>query len=623
MLADIAGFSSLMERDESATFERVRSLREVLVAPKVAEYGGRVIKTTGDGFLAEFPSATAALRCGIEIQRQNHSDELSQAERDRIHMRIGINVGDIIIDGDDVAGDGVVIAARLEPLAPLDGICVSSTVREHIRQELGVEYTDLGDQQVKNISRPIRAYQIHLIGKHGLDVKRVKRSKRQIPRRALVGVATVAVLSATLLGLYQARPLWQPTSISDHAGMDRRMAFAVLPISAADGDKATAAFASQVTEGIVTRQTISPWARVVSRESTEEALRGHPGIKELGRALNVHFIIRGTVVRRGENFNTTLSLIDAESDRVLATQELKWPSNKPFNPKNTIFRVDVVGSLEGEAYGVERQRSKNKRPEDLDALDLVYLASGEWKGDESSYKAVMSLLQRALSLSPDDPRALRVMAYVNLDASRTKWAKNPKEQEEIGANAVDRFLRAVSKNNDPRMLFWKMYLYRIHGRFEDALAISDRLLEDDPEDSEQLREKAYNLLKLGRAAEALPLITLVLRQDQQPVNRMVAAAIQYRLGHYSDAADLAQRAAAEMERETLASPRIAGILLIRAAAENRLGHADRAKEALADFWALAPNVKTISSIRQWQDSRAELAEYQPLYDDLRRAGVPD
>ena len=129
----LAATIALLSMDESATFDRVRELREQLVTPRIAEHGGRIIKTTGDGFLAEFPSATSALRCGVEIQRANQAREESRPEGQRIHMRIGLNVGDIITDGDDIAGDGVNIAARLEALAPLDGICVSGTVREHIR----------------------------------------------------------------------------------------------------------------------------------------------------------------------------------------------------------------------------------------------------------------------------------------------------------------------------------------------------------------------------------------------------------------------------------------------------------------------------------------------------------
>jgi class 3 adenylate cyclase len=162
MVADIAGYSALMEREESRTFARLQVLREQLINPKIAEFGGRIIKTTGDGFLAEFPSATAALGCGVAIQRQNFAQESNKDIAERFHLRIGINVGDIISDGDDVSGDGVNIAARLEPLAPLDGLCVSGAVRDQVREDLGIVLEDLGEQQVKNITRPIRAFRINL-----------------------------------------------------------------------------------------------------------------------------------------------------------------------------------------------------------------------------------------------------------------------------------------------------------------------------------------------------------------------------------------------------------------------------------------------------------------------------
>lgn len=164
MIADVAGFSRLMEKDESGTFARLHRLQEEVTHVKVVEYGGRIIKTTGDGFLAEFPSATAALKCGIDIQRTVVAREASQSAENRIRFRIGINVGDVIIDGSDVAGDGVNIAARLESMAPLDGLCISSSVRDQIRDVLGVSFEDMGDQKLKNISRPIRAYSVNTAG---------------------------------------------------------------------------------------------------------------------------------------------------------------------------------------------------------------------------------------------------------------------------------------------------------------------------------------------------------------------------------------------------------------------------------------------------------------------------
>jgi len=211
MLADIAGFSALMERDETRTYQRLRALREQILLPKVAEYGGRVVKTTGDGFLAIFPSATASLGCGITIQRTNISQEAMKDEQERFHLRIGINLGDVVIDGDDVSGDGVNIAARLEPLAPSDGICVSGAIRDQVREDLGVELEDIGDQHVKNISRPVRAYRIDIASasRAGPPAQpaAVASWGRQFADRRLMPVAAAVLVLAAAALLFG--PLWR------------------------------------------------------------------------------------------------------------------------------------------------------------------------------------------------------------------------------------------------------------------------------------------------------------------------------------------------------------------------------------------------------------------------------
>lgn len=213
MLADIAGFSSLMERDESRTYRRLQAFRDQIVAPKVAEYGGRVIKTTGDGFLAVFPSATASLGCGITIQRVNISQEAIKDEQERFHLRIGINLGDVVIDGDDISGDGVNIAARLERLAPIDGICVSGAIRDQVREDLGVELEDIGDQRVKNISRPVRAYRIDVANVSKMNIPAQPASRTPSARvrfpadpRILPIVAAIFALAA---GLLVFAPAWR------------------------------------------------------------------------------------------------------------------------------------------------------------------------------------------------------------------------------------------------------------------------------------------------------------------------------------------------------------------------------------------------------------------------------
>lgn len=621
MLADIAGFSSLMEKDESGTFDRVRVLREQLITPRVAEHGGRIIKTTGDGFLAEFPSATSALRCGVEIQRANHAQELSRPERERIHMRIGLNVGDIIIDGDDIAGDGVNIAARLEPLAPLDGICVSGTVREHIRQDLGIEYLDLGDQLVKNISRPIRAYQVNLTAKEGVKVKSVKRDKKRTAlRAALPGIAIAAALAVGLVAWRGGLVPWNGSAIVPYSAQDLRMSFAVLPISAPDGDQATAAFANAVTEALMARQTDSPESRVVSRGSVEDALKKHTSAKELGRALNVHFLLRGNATRAGDGYKVTASIVDAESDRVLGTEEFSWPHGKAVHAYD--LQIDrTVGLAVYSGFNVELARTKQKKSEDLDVRDLVYLARDAWNNDKASYDMAMSLLQRALALAPDNRLALKLLAEVNLDASRVYWSSNPQEQEKIGADAVERYIAKYP--SDRAMTLQRMALYDLHGRFEDSLVLVDRLLEKNPEDPILLGERAYRLFKLGRSKEALVLVENVMRQDPSGNWEAFAAAVHYALGQNAEAADLARKAGAILSKAGLAHPEAGAVRLIQVAAEANLGHMQQARAAFADFAAAAPDARTISAIKKWMGPHADLAGYEPFYDGLRKAAVPE
>lgn len=214
MLADIAGYSALMERHESSTFERVKTLREELVNPIVTRYGGRIIKTTGDGFLAEFSSGTAAVLCGIELQRRNQAREASNPEGERLHLRMGINLGDVIFDGDDVSGDGVNVAARLEPLAPRDGICVSGAVRDQLREDLEVVFEDLGEQILKNIARPIRAYRIDLANAVVPKSVLLPRLRR---KWLIAAVASIALLSVG--GLRYCHPGTSATKGGNFAGI--------------------------------------------------------------------------------------------------------------------------------------------------------------------------------------------------------------------------------------------------------------------------------------------------------------------------------------------------------------------------------------------------------------------
>lgn len=276
MVADITGFSRLMERDESQTFARLRQLRGEVTDSKVSGHGGRVVKSTGDGFLAEFASATAALRCALDIQRDVVAREAGRSADTRIRLRIGINVGDIIVDGDDVAGDGVNVAARLESLAPPDGICISALVREQVHDDLDAVLTDLGEQKLKNIARPIRAFAVTLVGRPDEPDAPGAVSTR----RAHTGLPSIAVL----------------------------------PFVNLSGDEENEYFADGLAEELLNVLSKIRGLRVASRTSAFFFKGKDIDIPSVSRRLNVATVLEGSVRRSGQRIRITTQLIDAASD---------------------------------------------------------------------------------------------------------------------------------------------------------------------------------------------------------------------------------------------------------------------------------------------------------------------
>lgn len=618
MLADIAGFSALMEKDEAGTFARVRELREQLANPLISSHGGRVIKTTGDGFLAEFSSATAALRCGVELQRRNHAREADRPESERLHLRLGINVGDIIIDGEDVAGDGVNIAARLEPLAPLDGICISAAVREHVREDLGIEYDSLGDQQVKNISRPIQAYRISLTGKAGLKEEQSPRAWRRVSLGAAAAVLVLALAAGGSLFWRNGGFLSKPT-IAPYSAEDRRMTFAVLPLSAPSGAPAAAAFADSATEALTANPAQNFVVRVVSRESVAQAMKQHQSARELGKALGVRFLVRGKVEPKGNGYLVAVSLVDADKDSVLKTATKDFPQDSVLHPDHHLI-AGLIGSLRNGALEAEAERARRKRPEDRDARDLYFLAREAMGMEESNYAEAMGLLLKAQALAPDSWEILLQVAGTNL-CDVCKWAPSEREtRRKIGIEALEKFL---AKNPEhPMGQFWKAENYQHMGRYADALVILDRLVEKWPRRLFYKYMRTYPSVKLGRGQNAVADIEAVLAEWNGSEQRAIAADIYYMVGRYAEAAEMARTARPEMSKQGLETPYTNDIYLVQAAAYARLGKMKEAEAVLADFRAAVPGVNTISEIKKWLDPRALLAGYEPLYEGLALAGVP-
>src|SRR3974390_263044 len=269
--ADVAGYSRLMGADEEGTLERLKALRRELLDPTIGQHHGRIVKTTGDGLLVEFASVVDAVRCAVEVQQAMPERNTGVAADNPIELRIGINLGDVIVEGDDLYGDGVNIAARIEALADPGGVLVSNTVHDHVRDRLPFVFEDLGEQQVKNITRPVRVYRVRDTG-------------------------TAAKTPAS-----PALPLPDKPSI------------AVLPFANMSGDPEQEYFVDGMVEEIITALSRIRWLFVLARHSSFSYKVQFPDVKRVGRELGVRYVLEGSGRKAGGRVRIAAQLIDAQS----------------------------------------------------------------------------------------------------------------------------------------------------------------------------------------------------------------------------------------------------------------------------------------------------------------------
>ena len=272
LAADVAGYSRLMGADEEGTHERLQAHLRELVKPKIAEHKGRIVKNTGDGFLAEFASVVDAVRCAVEIQRGMAEREPEVQEEQWIEFRIGINLGDVIVEEHDIFGDGVNVAARLEALAEPGGICISRMVRDNVRDKLNYAFEDLGEQQVKNITRPVRVYR--------------------------VGSSSAAK---------------QPKSPAAALPLADKPSIAVLPFANMSSDPEQDYFADGMVEEIITALSRIRWLFVIARNSSFTYKGQSVDVKQVGRELGVHYVLQGSVRKSSNRVRITAQLVEAET----------------------------------------------------------------------------------------------------------------------------------------------------------------------------------------------------------------------------------------------------------------------------------------------------------------------
>jgi adenylate cyclase len=354
LAADVAGYSRLMGVDEEGTLAALKILRRELIEPKIAEHRGRIVKTTGDGALVEFASAVDSVRCAVEIQRAMAERNAAIPEDRRVVFRIGINVGDIIIDEGDIYGDGVNIAARVESLATPGAICLSEDTYKQIRGKLAINVSDMGEQQLKNIDRPVRIYSVRLD-----DAPAPARPALALPEKPSI---------------------------------------AVLPFQNMSGDPEQDYFVDGMVEDIITGLSRIKWLFVIARNSTFTYKGRSVDVKQVGRELGVRYVLEGSVRKLADRVRITGQLIDAASGAHVWAERYDRKSDDIFALQDEIA-LSVVGAIEPSVRRAEIERVKRKRPDSLDAYDLVLRSQPDVdSGMPDRAAKALVLLERALAL---------------------------------------------------------------------------------------------------------------------------------------------------------------------------------------------------------------------------------
>src|SRR5215469_1550022 len=358
LAGDVAGYSRMMGADEEGTLLRLNTHRRELLEPKITEHRGRIVKRTGDGVLVEFASAVDATRCAIEIQRGMMERNAPVPQDKRLELRIGIHVGDIIIEEGDIFGDGVNVAARLEAVAEPGGICISDDAFRQVRDKLGIAFADAGEQQLKNIVRPVRIY------------------------RAKLDEGSATQLTAPELAL------------------PNKPSIAVLPFQNISGDPEQDYFCDGMVEDIITGLSRIRWLFVIARNTTFTYKGKAVDVKQIGRELGVRYVLEGSVRKAGDRVRITGQLIDAAIGTHVWAERYDRKFDDIFALQDELT-LSVVGAIEPSLRLAEIERVKRKRPDSLDAYDLVLQAQPDvyTRMPAPSTKA-LALLERALALDP-------------------------------------------------------------------------------------------------------------------------------------------------------------------------------------------------------------------------------
>jgi TolB-like protein/class 3 adenylate cyclase len=580
LAADIAGSCRLIGIDEEGTLAQLKALRKTLFDPKIAEHHGRVVKNTGDGALVEFASVVDAVRGAVEIQRGMAEQNIDVPQVKRIEFRIGIHIGDIIIEDDDFFGDGVNIAVRLEGIAEPGGICISDDARRQIRGKVDIAFDDMGPQVLKNIAEPMRAWRVRIADE-----------------------AASAVQSGS-------------SQIEQALALPDKPSIAVLPFENMSGDPEQEYFADGMVEDIITALSRIRWLFVIARNSSF-TYKGKPvDIKQVGRELGVRYVLEGSVRKANNRIRVRGQLIDATSGNHIWADRFEGEFEDVFQLQDQVTE-SVVGAIAPKLEQAEIERSRRKPTENLQAYDY-YLrgVSCLYRYSKEANEQGLKLFLKAIELEPDFASAFAQAANCYVQRKANGWSVDRKSD----AHQAGLFARKALElaKDDPIVLAHSgMALAFVAGHLEEGAAYLKKATDLDANLALGWSYRGLTSNYLGKAGAIEQFHQAIRLSPLDPrifVSFSGLATNYFFAGNYDEASEWADKA----QRE---SPNHLFCRRIAMACQAMSGRVDEAREACSRVMKMDPTQR-ISDIRDRQPFRRD-ADVAKLAEGFRLAGMPE
>jgi len=545
--ADVVGFSRLMGADEVGTHQALGELRRA-VDPLIAARGGRIVGTAGDSLLADFSSVVDAVGCALEMQRASRAINDPISPERRLELRVGVNLGDVIVDGDDIFGDGVNIAARLEALAQPGTVCISQTVYDQVRNKLDLDYRPLGSHRVKNIAEPVRAYAVGVPA----AVPRARKGRR--PFMAVAGAAALVVaglvawalhagVGRELLGLGPASKPVEVASLAASARLAGRPSVAVLPFKNLSGESGQDFFSDGISEDVITALGRFSNLLVVSKSASFQFKGQNLGPGEIGRLLDARYLLEGSVRRAGDRVRVSAELTEAATGRHVWSEAYDGETKDIFAVQQDIARR-VVGAAAVNLTRLEQERVLTRPTDSLAAYEYVlrgrdYFSHATREQNENA----RDMFQRAIDLDPNYAAAYAALGFAHHAAFLSGWTEFPEDELESAEALAQRALALDPAATSAYRLL--SFIDIVKKRYDLGLRQIDRALEINPSDAENYEARGAILAWAGRASEALPWIEAALRFDHANASAaMQLCMASYFLGQDADAIAACDRVAA-------------------------------------------------------------------------------